>query len=96
MQDFVHQPYCGPIEGAVSRKELGAPMGDTSKNPLNTQSDRKKWHAKRANDLCKMLVMLPALLGAPRGPPGGGLLTPGLLLTAGRSYSLHAPIPMKK
>jgi hypothetical protein len=44
----------------------------------------KKLRAKRTNDLCKMLVTLPALLGAPRGPPGG----PGLLLTGGRSYSV--------
>jgi hypothetical protein len=42
--------------------------------------------AKRANDLFKMLVILPAPLGGPRGLPGGGFLTPGLLLTGGPSY----------
>ena len=53
------------------------------KNPLKTKMHEfgpKKLRAKRANDLFKMLVALPAPLGAPRGPPGGGLLTPGLLL----------------
>jgi hypothetical protein len=51
----------------------------------------KKLRAKRANDLFKMLVTLPALLGAPRGVPGGGLLTPGLLLTGGLSYNMWFP-----
>jgi len=47
--------------------------------------------AIRASDLFKMLVALPAPVGAPRGPPGGGLLTPGLLLTGGPSYGKRHP-----
>jgi hypothetical protein len=46
----------------------------------------KNWRAKRANDLFKMLVTLRAPLGTPRGPPGGGLVTPGLVITGGPSY----------
>jgi hypothetical protein len=46
----------------------------------------EKLRAKRANDLFKVLVRPPVFLWAPRGPPGGGLLTPGLLLTGGPSY----------
>jgi hypothetical protein len=64
------------------------------KNPLKTNMNLfgpKMLRAKRANDLFKMLATLPAPLGAPRGPPGGGLLTPGLLLTGGPSYRTRHP-----
>jgi hypothetical protein len=37
----------------------------------------KNLRAKRANDLFKMMVALPALVGAPRGPPGEVYQHPG-------------------
>jgi hypothetical protein len=68
--------------------DFEAPDPRKHQNPLTSRTHEfgpKKLRAKRANDLCKMLVKLPAHFGAPRGPPGGGLLTSGLLLTGGPS-----------
>ena len=65
-------------------------------NPLKTNMHlfgSKKLRAKRANDFCKILVALPALLGAPRGPPGGGLLPPVLLLLISRALGTQIPNP---
>jgi hypothetical protein len=70
--------------------DFEAPDPRNHQNPWKTNTHEfgpNKLRTKRANDLFKMLVALPAILGAPRGPPGGGLLTPGLLLTGGPSYT---------